>query len=87
MRGARGAARGGRMLVAGIAGTVLTAICCFTPVLVVALAALGVTSVAWLDAVLLPLLFFFIALTLYALFRRGRPQRFRGGSDEHRSGP
>ena len=47
-------------------GAVITAICCFTPLLVWILAGLGLTSaIAYLDPVLLPLLGIFIALTLW----------------------
>lgn len=51
----------------GIAGTVVTAICCFTPVLVVLLTAVGLSAwLAWLDSLLIPLLVVFIAITLFA---------------------
>ncbi|GAB4570893.1 MAG: mercury resistance system transport protein MerF [Rhodothalassiaceae bacterium] len=58
---------------AGIIGTVITAICCFTPVLVLALGALGLSAwVGGLDYVLLPALPAFLGLTVYALWRRRR---------------
>lgn len=54
-----------------IGGTVIAALCCFTPVLVVLFAALGLSAwVGWLDFVLFPALAFFMALTGYALWRR-----------------
>lgn len=57
----------------GIVGTVIVALCCFTPVLVVALGVVGLSAVlGWLDYVLLPALAFFIALTVYAVWRRQR---------------
>lgn len=56
----------------GIVGTVLTALCCFTPILVVTLGALGIAVGAWLDMILLPALAFFIVLTVIAWMRRGR---------------
>lgn len=60
----------------GVIGAGVTALCCFTPLLVVALAALGLgAAVVWLDAVLLPLLGFFLLLTGYALWRRRKSQR------------
>jgi mercuric ion transport protein len=64
----------GTLLKAGIVGTVVTALCCFTPALVLLLAALGVSAaVGWLDYVLLPALAMFVGLTIYALIqRRGR---------------
>ena len=56
---------------AGMIGTVVTAACCFTPVLVILLGAVGLSAiVGWLDFVLFPALFFFLALTAYALMRR-----------------
>jgi len=60
-----------RLLHIGLVGSVVTAICCFTPALVFLLGALGVSAaIAWLDLVLLPMLAGFTALTAYALFRR-----------------
>ena len=59
------------LLKIGIVGSVVAALCCFTPILAVVLAALGLAAlVGWLDLVLIPLLLGFIALTLYALWRR-----------------
>jgi mercuric ion transport protein len=55
----------------GIAGTVIAAVCCFTPVLVLLLAAVGLSAaVGWLDYVLFPALFFFLGLTGFALWKR-----------------
>ena len=55
----------------GIGGTVIAALCCFTPVLVVLLGAIGLSAwLGWLDFVLFPALVFFMALTGYALWRR-----------------
>ena len=51
----------------GIVGTIVTAICCFTPALVVLLGAVGLSAwLAWLDAVLIPLLVVFVAITIFA---------------------
>lgn len=50
-------------------GTALTAVCCFTPILVIGLTGLGTVSIiSYLDFVLLPLLAFFVALTAYGIF-------------------
>ena len=58
------------LLRTGIVGTVVAAICCFTPILVLLFGAVGLSAwVAGLDYVLFPALFFFIALTAYALIR------------------
>lgn len=62
-----------KLLRIGIVGTVVAALCCFTPLLVILLGALGLSAaVGWLDLVLLPALAAFVALTLYALWRRSR---------------
>ena len=60
-----------RLLSIGIVGTVLAALCCFTPILVIIFDALGLSAwVGGLDAVLLPTLFIFILITVYALWKR-----------------
>ena len=57
----------------GVAGTVIAALCCFTPILVVGAGFVGLSAlVGWLDFVLFPALFFFIGLTFYAVRRRNR---------------
>lgn len=63
----------------GVVGTGIVALCCFTPVLVVLLGAVGLAAiVGYLDAILFPALAGFILLTLYALWRRNRTQCNRG---------
>ncbi len=60
-----------RLLQVGIIGNVVAALCCFTPVLVVLLGAIGLSAlVGVLDYVLLPVLAIFIAITVYALWKR-----------------
>ncbi|MAS09584.1 MULTISPECIES: mercury resistance system transport protein MerF [Salinisphaera] len=55
----------------GIAGTVIAALCCFTPVLVILFGVVGLSAlVGYLDYVLLPALAFFLGLTIYAVYRR-----------------
>lgn len=62
-----------KLLGVGIVGTVVAALCCFTPLLVVLLAAVGLSAaLGWLDYVLFPALAFFIGLTVYAVYRRWR---------------
>lgn len=57
----------------GIFGTIILALCCFTPVLVVLLGIVGLSALTgYLDYVLLPVLLFFIGLTGYALWRKQR---------------
>lgn len=58
-----------KLLKTGMIGTVVTAICCFTPLLVWVLGAIGLTSlVVYLDVVLLPLLAIFFIVLLVGLF-------------------
>lgn len=59
------------ILTAGLIGSVLAALCCFTPVLVLLLGALGLTAwVGGLDALLLPILIAFLGIAAYGLWRR-----------------
>jgi mercuric ion transport protein len=58
------------LLCTGAAGSVVAAICCFTPALVLLLGAVGLSAwLAWLDYVLLPALILFLGITVYALIR------------------
>ncbi|MFK5978914.1 MAG: mercury resistance system transport protein MerF [Rhizobiaceae bacterium] len=62
-----------RLLKRGIIGTAIMALCCFTPILVILLSAVGLSAIiGYLDIVLLPALGIFIVITLYALFKRMR---------------
>ncbi len=64
-----------KLLGFGIGGTVVAALCCFTPILVVLLGAVGLSAaLGWLDYVLFPALAFFIGLTIYAVHRRRKRQ-------------
>ena len=59
------------LLRTGVIGTVVAAVCCATPALVVLLGALGLTAwLAWLDYVLLPALLIFAGLALFAFIQR-----------------
>ena len=61
------------LLRTGIIGTVIAALCCFTPILVILLGAVGLSAMlGWLDYVLFPALAVFIGITIYALVRRSR---------------
>ena len=63
------------LLRTGIIGSVVAALCCFTPVLVVAFGTLGLSAwVGILDYVLLPTLLFFVGLTGYAVWKNRRAQ-------------
>lgn len=62
-----------KMLATGLIGTVIAALCCFTPVLVIALGAVGLSAIlGYLDYILLPALGIFILMTVFALYRRQR---------------
>ncbi|WP_322097629.1 mercury resistance system transport protein MerF [Pelagibius sp. Alg239-R121] len=64
-----------RLLQIGIIGSIIAAICCFTPVLVVLLGAIGLSAlIGYLDIVLLPALAIFLVITGYALWKRSRTQ-------------
>jgi mercuric ion transport protein len=59
------------LLRVGIVGTVIAALCCFTPVLVVLVGVIGLSALTgYLDLVLFPALVFFIGLTAYAVWRK-----------------
>jgi mercuric ion transport protein len=59
------------LLKTGVAGTVVAALCCATPILVILFGVVGLSAwVGWLDYVLIPALVVFIAITIYALHRR-----------------
>jgi mercuric ion transport protein len=60
------------LLKTGVTGSVIAAICCATPVLVIALGLVGLSTWAgWLDYVLIPTLVIFVGITIYA-WRRQR---------------
>ncbi|MBB4630732.1 mercury resistance system transport protein MerF [Sphingosinicella soli] len=57
----------------GIIGSIIAAICCATPILVLAVGALGLTTwLGWLDYVLLPALAVFLAMAAFGLWRRNQ---------------
>ncbi len=59
------------LLKAGIIGTVITALCCFTPILVVLFGVVELSAwLGWLDYILFPALAIFIVMTVYAVWRR-----------------
>ena len=65
------------LLRTGSIGTVIAAICCFTPALVVLLGFAGLSAVVgWLDYGLFPILFASMGMVAYALYLRfGQPGR------------
>ncbi|UWQ22598.1 mercury resistance system transport protein MerF [Jannaschia sp. W003] len=63
------------LLAVGLGGSALAALCCATPLLPAVLAAVGaggLTGVLYRDAVLLPVLAFFLALAGVALWLKHR---------------
>jgi mercuric ion transport protein len=59
------------LLKIGIVGSIVAAICCFTPILVILFTAIGIASmVAYLDYVLLPILTLFIVIAIYGILNR-----------------
>jgi hypothetical protein len=59
----------------GLGGALFAALCCFTPLLVVIVAGVGLSALTgWLDYALFPLLFFSLAVVAQALWlRAGKP--------------
>lgn len=65
----------------GVIGTVLVALCCFTPILVILLGVVGLSALTgYLDLVLLPALAVFIGLTIYAVLRKRKADARRASS-------
>ena len=59
-----------KLLKVGFIGSVIAALCCFTPILALLLGAVGLSAlVGVLDYVLLPVLAIFVAITVYALWK------------------
>ncbi len=57
-------------MLAALAGTVLVALCCFTPILVILMGAVGLSFFTpYLDMVLLPALVIMIVLTILSYLR------------------
>jgi mercuric ion transport protein len=68
----------GTVLTTGILGTVIVAICCFTPALVILMGVVGLTAwLAWLDYVLLPMLALCLGVAIYGLILWQRHKKER----------
>ncbi len=62
-----------KILSTGVTGTVIAALCCFTPVLVVLLGAVGLSAwLGWIDYVLFPALALCLGMVGYGLYRLRR---------------
>lgn len=71
----------------GITGSLIAAVCCFTPILVIGLGAVGLSAwLGWLDYVLLPALVFFLGLTAWGLWRRQRAAACCASENAQQSG-
>ena len=72
----------------GIACTCVSAICCFTPALVILAGALGFTAlVGYLDIIVIPALILSLAVTIYALVKWRRERvRERAGAEARGDG-
>ncbi len=65
-----------KVFAVGAVGALITALCCFTPLLVWLLPAIGLSAwLAGLDAVLFPLLAAFLAVMLFGAVGRGGRRR------------
>lgn len=54
----------------------IAAVCCFTPLLVIVLGAVGLSAaLGWLDYVLFPVLAIFIGITVYAWVHTPRKRK------------
>lgn len=64
------------LLKVGIIGTIIAALCCSTPILVLLLSAIGLGAVSvYLDYILLPVLAGFILMTIYGLLQLMRTRK------------
>jgi len=71
----------GFLLKFGLIGAVITALCCFTPVLIVLFAAVGLGwAVGYLDYVLFPALFIFLGIVAVSVWRT-QPQPVTASPD------
>lgn len=62
-----------KVLWASISGTIIVALCCFTPILVILFGALGLSAlISYLDYVLLPALGVMVGLTVLSYWRYRR---------------
>ena len=80
--------RNSTLLKTGIGCTCVSAICCFTPALVILAGALGFTAlVGYLDIIVIPALIGSLAVTGFALIKRRREQvRERAGAEARGDG-
>ncbi len=60
-----------KLLKTGLIGTAIAAVCCFTPLLVVTMGAVGLSALVgwWLDLILFPALALFMLMAGYGFYR------------------
>jgi len=60
-----------KLLKTGLIGSAVMAVCCFTPVLVLIMGAVGLSALVgwWLDLVLFPALALFLVMAGYGFYR------------------
>jgi|TARA_B100000315_G_scaffold204096_1_gene197332 mercuric ion transport protein len=64
----------------GVVGSIIAAVCCFTPALVLLLGAVGLSAwVGWLDHILLPALAIFLGLIGYGVYLKSRSRESESG--------
>jgi len=69
-----------------VIGTVIVALCCFTPILVILLGAVGLSAMTgYLDFVLLPALAILFGLTVCALWRKKKFDALNHGTNDKAS--
>lgn len=74
------------LITVGVVGTVVAALCCFTPVLFLLLGAIGLSALTgYLDYVLLPALAVFVGLTAWALWRNRKADARHTSADRGRN--
>ena len=65
-----------KLLRTGLIGSVIVALCCFTPVLVILLGVVGLSALTgYLDYVLFPALILFLGIAGYAACRKHQSQQ------------
>jgi mercuric ion transport protein len=63
--------RNNKLLISGIVGALVAAVCCFTPILVIGLIGVGLSAlVGGIDYVVFPIMFASLGLIAYALYQR-----------------
>ncbi|MDX8383663.1 MAG: mercury resistance system transport protein MerF [Ghiorsea sp.] len=63
------------LLKSGIIGAGIAALCCFTPILVIIFGVVGMAAwVGYLDYILMPVLLFFLLLTIFAVKKKDKEE-------------